>query len=196
MSILLIFKPYVQILQALGIPWCLITDGDFYEAETKTVDSKEKKFKHYHRIHQEGEEENFRGHELMIKMLIDLGYVSESEVPEDDFSEQEELLKRYGCFVGYYTLEVDMLDIADETGIEIFKTVYSEVRPGGRKQQKNFDNDLDSGNFWDVLKKIDDNVSKGRFAQRFVSHLIIDLVPEYIKEAIHDIIDKVTSAHE
>lgn len=190
------FKPYVQILQALDIPWCLITDGDFYEVEIKTVDGKEKKIKHYHRKHQKDGDLNFRGHELMLKMLIELGIVLESEIPYDDFSKQDELLKKNGCFVGFYTLEVDILDNADKTGIEIFKTVYSEVRPGGETQQKNFDNEIDSGNFWAALKKIDDNVSKGRFAQRFVSHLIMDLVPDFITEAIHEIINKVTTEHE
>ena len=32
------FKPYVQILQALNIPWCLVTDGDCYKVITSTVE--------------------------------------------------------------------------------------------------------------------------------------------------------------
>lgn len=42
------FKPYVQMLEALNIPWCLITDGDYYDLEIKTEDNKEKRIRHYH----------------------------------------------------------------------------------------------------------------------------------------------------
>lgn len=190
------FKPYVQILEALDIPWCLITDGDYYDLEIKIEGGKEKRIRHYHRIWQDGEPQHFRGLELMNKTNIDLGLIAEAEIQADNFPSQFDLLKSKGCFVGFYTLEIDTMKKGGSPGTEIFKTVYSEVRPGGEKQQKNFDDELDSENFWTALNKIENNVSKGRFAQRFASHLTLDAVPDYIKNAITEIIKKVTTAHE
>lgn len=190
------FKPYVQILEALAIPWCLITDGDYYDLEIKTEGDKEKRIRHYHQMWQDGKLQNFRGLELINRINIDLGLITEEEIHANNPSSQFDLLKNKGCFVGFYTLEVDTMVKGDSSGKEIFKKVYSEVRPGGKKQQKNFDNELDGNNFWAALDKIESNVSKGRFAQRFASHLTLDLVPDYIKNAITEIINKVTSAHE
>ncbi|CAM1362872.1 ATP-dependent endonuclease of the OLD family [Tenacibaculum litoreum] len=190
------FKPYVQILEALGIPWCLITDGDYYNLEIKTEDNKEKRIRHYHQIWQEGTPQHFRGLELMNKMNVELGLITEAEIQLDNFPSQFNLHKNKGCFVGFYTLEIDTMIKGGAQGKEILKTVYSEVRPGGEKQQKNFDDELDANNFWTALSKIEKNVSKGRFAQRFASHITLDLVPDYIQNAITEIIKKVTSTHE
>ena len=190
------FKPYVQILEALGIPWCLITDGDYYDLEIKTDGDNEKRIRHYHQMWQEGEPQHFRGLELMNNMNVDLGLITEAEILVDNFPSQLNLLKSKGCFVGFYTLEIDTMLKGGAQGKEILKIVYSEVRPGGKKQQKNFDDELDANNFWAALDKIESNVSKGRFAQRFASHLTLDSVPDYIKNAITEIINKVTIAHE
>jgi len=190
------FKPYVQILEALGIPWCLITDGDYYDLEIKKEGGKEKRIRHYHRMWQNGEAQHFRGVELLNKMNVDLELITEDEIQVDNFPSQLDLLKSKGCFVGFYTLEIDTMIEGGAKGKEILKTVYSEVRPGGKKQQKNFDDELDADNFWTALNKIENNVSKGRFAQRFASHLTLDSVPDYIKNAITEIIKKVTTAHE
>lgn len=190
------FKPYVQILEALGIPWCLITDGDYYNLEIKKEGKKEKRIRHYHQIWQEETPQHFRGLELMNKMNVELGLITAAEIQLDNFPSQFNLHKSKGCFVGFYTLEIDTMIKGGTQGKEIFKTVYSEVRPGGEKQQKNFDDELDADNFWTALSKIENNVSKGRFAQRFASHLTLDSVPDYIKNAITEIINKVTAAHE
>jgi|SRR5690554_742555 len=190
------FKPYVQILEALGIPWCLITDGDYYNLEIKKEGKKEKRIRHYHQICQEETPQHFRGLELMNKMNVELGLITAAEIDLDNIPSQFNLHKSKGCFVGFYTLEIDTMIKGGTQGKEIFKTVYSEVRPGGEKQQKNFDDELDADNFWTALSKIENNVSKGRFAQRLASHLTLDSVPDYIKNAITEIINKVTAAHE
>ncbi|PKD17678.1 hypothetical protein APR41_05570 [Salegentibacter salinarum] len=190
------FKPYVQILEALDIPWCLITDGDFYDLEIKTEGDKEKRIRHYHRMWQEKESQQYRGLELMNKMNVDLGIISEAEIQTDNIQGQFDLLEAKGCFVGFYTLEIDVMIKGGDEGKEILKKVYSEVRPGGERQQRNFNKELDKDNFWAALSKIESNVSKGRFAQRFTSHMTLNSVPDYIKSAINEIIKKVTTAHE
>ena len=190
------FKPYVQILNSLKIPWCLITDGDFYELEIIDDNGKEKRKKHYHRNWEEDKPQNFRGLELMNKMLVDLEVIKDVDIPTASFPEQFKLLVENGCFVGFYTFEIDSMNATNEEGLETLKKVYSEVRTGGEKEQENFNTELDNKNFWNGLKKIDNNVSKGRFAQRLSSHLTIDMVPPYIINAINEIIKKVRNIHE
>lgn len=190
------FKPYVQILNSLKIPWSLITDGDFYELEIIDDGGKEKKKKHYHRNWEVNKPQNFRGLELMNKMLVDLEIITDEDISIGNFPQQFQLLSENGCFVGFYTFEVDSMATTNAEGLETLKKVYSEVRTGGEKEQQNFNTELDNKNFWNGLKKIDNNVSKGRFAQRLSSHMTIDMVPPYIVNAINDIIKKVKNIHE
>lgn len=190
------FKPYVQILQALSIPWCLITDGDFYKLVIHTEEETEKRERHYHRMWQNGEPKHFRGLELLTQMALDVDLIKTEENKPNHSDKQFDLLKDKGCFVGFYTFEIDTMLKGEVNRNEILKTVYSEVRPGGNTQQKNFEEDLDNKDYWAALKKIEGNVGKGRFAQRFASLLTLDLAPEYIKEAIHSITTKVTTNHE
>lgn len=186
------FKPYINILNALKIPWTLITDGDYYDlVEEEDADGKQITKKKYHRLNTDGGiNENFRGLEIILAILVDLGFCKEEDIP-DRTGDQDDFLKKLGCFTGYYTHEVDMLDQNGDEAITLFSKVYSETRTGGARQQKNFDDDLNEGKYWKALKKIDDNIGKGRFAQRLSVHLTLDIVPEYIKNGIQDIIDKV-----
>ena len=55
----------------------------------------------------------------------------------------------------------------------------------------NFEMDLDTGEYWSALKKIEGNISKGRFSQRLASDLIAELIPKYINDGIATIIKKV-----
>lgn len=185
------FKPYAQILNKLNIPWCLITDGDYYELETKTVSGKEKKIKHYHRNWVEGTPQNFRGIELMNKMIVDIELCKNEDIPTHDFNQSLKFLSENGCFVGFYTFEIDSMMAGADESKRIYKTVYSQVKPGGKKQQQNFDDKLDGNDFWGALSKIEANVSKGRFAQRLSAELTLDLVPKYIKDALTEIAKKV-----
>ena len=89
-----------------------------------------------------------------------------------------------------------MMDNADENGIEILKSVYDELKPGGAKMQKNFETLMDKEDYWSALGKIEDNISKGRFAQRIVDGLIPELVPDYINEGIKTIVQKVKDSYE
>jgi len=188
------FKPYVRLLEALNIPWCLVTDGDYYEVEIKKVEGeKDKITEHFHRMYKNGVNYKLRGINLMNKMISELGMLPEDHIPSDDISNQSKLLESKGCFVGFYTFEVDSMLKGEN---EIYKKVYSEVRPGGEQQQKNFDKVLDNGEYWKALKKIENNVSKGRFAQRLSSHLTLDMTPDYIQKGIKEIIKLVKNNYE
>ncbi len=185
------FKPYVQLLNTLHIPWILFTDGDYYEI--KTVKDKksgnDKEVRVYH-IRETGADKFYKGHENIQRLLLSTGMIKEEEIPED-YNHQVDLFRKNGCFVGKYTLEVDMMEETNQQGIGKLKSVYNELKPGGEEMQENFEEALDDGDFWEALKKIDNNISKGRFAQRLASELIIELPPDYVKEGIKSIIGKI-----
>jgi putative ATP-dependent endonuclease of OLD family len=191
------FKPYVQILQALNIPWCLITDGDCYKNITSTDSAgKEVTKKKYHEIVVATDSIGYRGTELISKTLRDLDICTSDDLEVEEGSDLQSKLLQYNCFVGYYTNEVDTMIKCKAVDLEVFKKVYSELRPGGETQQLNFDKELDSKNYWKALKKIDNNISKGRFAQRFASNIKLEMVPQYIQSAITFIVDSVKNNNE
>lgn len=168
------FRPYIQLLQALNIPWVLCTDGDYYEVEDYINEKKEEKQRRVNHIlnTKSGRPKGWAGNDNIIKILNDLGISDDKMLNDIDLNDN-------GCFIGYYTLEVDMMDNCKSTGIDIIKSIFGDMRSGGEKMQKNFEKRLDSGDFWGALARIEDEISKGRFAQRLASELTIDLVPEY-----------------
>ena len=191
------FKPYIQLLNALNIPWILFTDGDYYELE-KIKDSEsdeDKTVRKYHIMSTGADFVNYRGNEIIEKLLVDLDIISSKDI-SDDYDEQDKLFRKKGCFIGMYTFEVDMMMNAGVNGINILKSIYSELIDGGKKMQQNFDAELDKGEYWKALRKIEDNISKGRFAQRLANELIPELIPDYIKKGIDKIIKKVQKNNE
>ena len=189
------FKPYVQLLKTLNIPWILFTDGDYYEKRTvKNKNNEDKEERVYH-IKKTDEVGYYRGNENIKELLVSLDTLIEGEVPED-YSDQDELFHKNSCFVGKYTLEVDMMEETNKDGIKLLKAIYSELKPGGEEMQKNFEDALDAEDYWLALKKIDNNISKGRFAQRLASDLTPSLIPEYIQDGINAIIEKIKESYE
>jgi putative ATP-dependent endonuclease of OLD family len=190
------FKPYIQLLNTLNIPWVLFTDGDYYEikVEKSKKTGKDKNVRVYHII-ATGADAHYKGNENIRDILIELNFLEEEDIPSD-FSKQDKLFKDIGCFIGEYTLEVDMMNNTDEDGIEILKKVYDELKPGGDEMQENFEEALDTEDYWSALRKIDGNISKGRFAQRLVDELIPELVPNYINDGIEAIVQKVKDSYE
>lgn len=186
------FKPYIQLLNTLSIPWILFTDGDYYEIEKyDDKDGNPKTRRIYHIMDEDrGRDYSYKGKENIFNILLELGIIEPDTEIEDLNFEQN------GCFIGEYTLEVDMMDNAEDDGMDVLKSVYDELRPGGAKMQENFEKRLDEEDYWGALQKIEDNISKGRFAQRLVDELIPELVPDYIKEGIDAIVQKVKDSYE
>jgi putative ATP-dependent endonuclease of the OLD family len=186
------FKPYIQLLNTLNIPWVLLTDGDYYEIEEYFDEEGNTKYKRNYHIMDEdtGRDYNYKGKENIFNILLELGIIEPDNEEEDvDFEEN-------GCFIGEYTLEVDMMVNANGDGIGVLKSVYGELKSGGVKMQKNFETRLDEEDYWGALGKIEYNISKGRFAQRLADELIPELVPDYIKEGIEAIVQKVKDSYE
>lgn len=170
------FKPYVQLLEELEIPWCLITDGDYYELDKDNN-------RIYHTL-KTGAKHGYAGFNMVEKTLLDLQLIDEDDAKKS-LKEKEELFKELGCFIGEYTLEVDIMAEGGKDGANVLKNVFSELRPGGARQQQNFEDLLDNGNYYDALNRIEmPEIGKGRFAQRLAPNLILKQMPPHVKKAI------------
>ncbi|MBZ4042585.1 ATP-dependent nuclease [Flavobacterium hibisci] len=191
------FKPYIQLLNELCIPWILFTDGDYYEKNI-TVDTDTHKTKVEKKFHilKTGADEFYKGNENISSILVSIGELTKEEIPEADYIAQNALFCDEGCYIGTYTFEVDLLMNADEAELTIIKSIYGELIKGKKQMLKNFENDIDSKSFWEALQKIDNNIGKGRFAQRLAGSLTKNMIPEYISKGIEDIINAVKDEHE
>jgi len=185
------FKPYVKLLKELKIPFAVITDGDFYY---KDKDKDGDDIKIYHDMHNDKDPRDigYLGHDIVCKIFTDL------ELMEDDIltkkpANQDEDFRKLGFFVGYYTLEVDIMDqCTEEESKDIIYNVFCSLTDGGKRQKENFKKEINNQNYWKCLAKIESNsIGKGRFAQTFSSACVKDHIPEYINDAIDYIYDEV-----
>lgn len=187
------FKPYIQLLEALEIPWVLFTDGDYYRNVTVMVEGKPKTKREYHRMHEEGDDVGYAGNENVGTILVDLDIITENP---DSIADQDKLYREKGCFVGKYTMEVDMFETMDSDNLSKIKRIYKELTNGGVRKLKNFNDALDAEEYWKALSKIEASISKGRFAQRLASEIIEDMIPEYISTGIAESIKIVKEQYE
>jgi putative ATP-dependent endonuclease of OLD family len=187
------FKPYIQLLETLEIPWVLFTDGDYYRNVTIIIDGESKTKREYHRIHEEGDDPGYAGNENIGAILSDLGIIG--DIP-DTFSDQEDIFRENACFVGEYTMEVDMFKKMDADGLGTIKKIYRELTNGGARKLKNFNDALDDEDYWGALSKIEASISKGRFAQRLASEMTEDMIPGYVSEGIAEAIKIVKEQYE
>lgn len=183
------FKPYVKLLMQLNIPFVVITDGDFYiikEGEEK------KQFHIMDDSREEYDEWGYLGLENVEALIEELGIISD-DTP-DDINEKYKLFKELGFFVGNNTLEVDMMVSAeeDDSALKVFCEIFNNLTEGGERQKNNFKNEIKNRQYWKCLKKIEGNgIGKGRFAQTFTGRVVQECIPEYVKEAIEYIYEKV-----
>ncbi|CEE02675.1 ATP-dependent endonuclease of the OLD family [Caldibacillus thermoamylovorans] len=186
------FDPYVKFLDMLGIPYVCITDGDYYA----WVKEKEEPKRKYHIVVDDSHISNgYLGLERIGDLLVKLQKINNSSLPKD-LDEQEELFAKNGFFIGYYTMEVDIMDACSESnqGKDIICNIFNELTTGGERQKENFKRELNSGDYWSCLRKIENcenEVGKGRFAQRLSLMCIKDHIPKYIENAIDYIYSKI-----
>ncbi|MBG9543231.1 hypothetical protein ABE29_10635 [Cytobacillus firmus] len=125
------------------------------------------------------------------KILLELGKVDENHIPSD-INDADEFYKQYDFFIGIHTMEIDMMDTSRDK--EIFTKVFNELTSGGTIQKKNFKDSINSKNYVDCLKKVENKhsrIGKGRFAQGLSTECTKDNIPSYIEEAIQSIFSKV-----
>jgi putative ATP-dependent endonuclease of the OLD family len=186
------FKPYVKFLDTLGIPYVVITDGDFYTFELK--DGKEKKI--FGRLSTENNKKwGWDGNDRIRDLIITLNKVPEKDIPSD-YSEQDKLFNEHGFYIGTHTFEVEIMDKI-ETGSKeesIIINLFNVLTMGGQKQKENFKKELQNGEYISCLNKIESShsgIGKGRFAQHLSIMCTEKHIPDYIKDAIISIFTKV-----
>lgn len=184
------FTPYVKLLRYLGVPYTIITDGDFYHIPKGNDERK------YHVMQEEIPDEDewgYLGLEIVKKMVVGLGINGTTPIPEDA-NKQDELYQSYGIFVGDYTFEVDMMEMCHgkEISTQVIIDLFNELTTGKAQQKENFKNEIKGQQYWKCLKKIESNgIGKGRFAQKLVAKCNKDHIPYYIQKAIEYIYKKV-----
>lgn len=185
------FKPYIKLLRCLGVPYAVITDGDFYHV------SKGKDEREYHIMNadtaEDDEEIGYLGLEVIKKAVIELGLKTEDEIPEDADAE-DKLYRTLGIFVGNYTFEVDMMEHChgNEEATQIIIDLFNELTTGKDAQKANFKSEIEREKYWKCLKKIESNgIGKGRFSQKLAVKCQKEHIPNYIKKAIDYIYEKV-----
>lgn len=185
------FTPYVKLLHNLDIPYAVITDGDFYVVNDK--DERE-----YHKMDTDKTaNRGWLGMEIIESMVSQLKLNGEDELPKE-VEKLDEVFKKLGLFVGYYTFEVDMMEKtamkedSKEENLNIISDLFSDLTIGGTVQKRNFKTEIMSGEYWKCLRKIEGNgIGKGRFSQKFAHICKQEHVPDYIEEAIEYIYEKV-----
>lgn len=183
------FLPYAKLLNNLSIPCAIITDGDFYSIEDKEGESVRK----YHVLHKDDmkQECGWLGVERIKDLIIKLDLKKQEEI-EDDIEQQEKTFNKLGMFIGNYTIEVDIMEKSQEAEKKILCEIFNELTSGGERQKHNFKSELETGEYWKCLNKIENNnIGKGRYAQRLSTQCMIGHIPDYIKNAINYICNEV-----
>jgi putative ATP-dependent endonuclease of OLD family len=173
------FLPYIQFLKKMGIPYAVITDGDFYYLNTE--DSKE-----YHTLKTDTDKRTFGylGIENSKKVLSSVGIIFREDIPEEEF---RKLAVENGIFIGEYTFEVDIMKISKLTpeSLKGIINTYNSIETTSAAKQEKFYEELSTGKFFMCLKRIEANgFGKGRFAQRFSDECVKENIPLYIKKSI------------
>lgn len=179
------FKPYISLLKSLKIPYVILTDGDYYYIDQDTGE------KIYHVLGDQSHKKfGYLGLELAHNTLSELNVVNTPFIQDNDLQKY----RSEGYFFSNYTLEVDlMFSSNDEEGRTAMIETFSELTSGQDQQKLNFRVELESGDYYSCLRKIENSsnkVGKGRFAQRLSSYADVLNVPSYLKDAIEEIIIK------
>lgn len=185
------FKPYIKLLRYLGVPYAVITDGDFYHIP-KGQDERV-----YHIMSadtaEDDEEIDYLGLEIIKKTIVELGIKTEDEIPQDVDAEYE-LYRMIGIFVGNYTFEVDMMEHChgNSGATQVIIDLFNELTTGKDAQKANFKSEIETEKYWKCLKKIESNgIGKGRFSQKMAVKCRKEHIPNYIEKAIDYIYQKV-----
>lgn len=180
------FSPYRKFANALGIPNAVLTDGDYYH----TIITEEGKEKKKYGDLESDDHEGFgyagleRAKEI-CQCCIDVLYGKKF----DDFnaSKQDDIFKFLGIFVGNQTLEIDIFSKCETEEQKQICSVFEELTAGGVQQNSSFSRNFSKKEYDRCLRQIEashSGIGKGRFAQRLSSRITVNMVPDYVHDAI------------
>lgn len=135
----------------------------------------------------------YLGYDLAYETLVELNKITLREIPQtSDLKIQK--LNEFGIYAGEYTLEVEIMRVCgDDNDLKtVISVIYNDLTLGGDIQKRNFRNELDQKEYWKCLSKIEGKgIGKGRFAQKLAAVSRVGHVPQYVKDAIENIISNV-----
>jgi putative ATP-dependent endonuclease of OLD family len=148
------FLPYIKILQALDIPWAVITDLD---PRTKVDGNKR------------------------VATIAHALFTGEEKLPVGAKAiHRAKQAKKQGLFVGTHTFEIDLFT----SGIDLMiKEALVELAPSETARTRAKSWTPAAFNSVQMLKDIE-VIGKGRFAQRLAQKLPEGACPSYIREAL------------
>lgn len=83
--------------------------------------------------------------------------------------------------------------VSDTKAQKVIYVTFNELTLGGQQQQANFKSELENGDYYACLRKIensDNGIGKGRFPQRLSTKCLKTHIPRYIEWAITNIYEK------
>jgi len=163
------FKPYVKFLEALGIPFSVITDWDSEKGQKRAAEL----IAIIGTLRKEAELDAF------VQWLMDT----------DEWEDFDARTGEFGIFTNADTLEVDLVKGDYE------EAIFATLREGdfGEKRMARIDGweaDMKTFDRKQFLALVDD-IGKGRFAQRLATRIQGIDVPPYIASAIQHVVDRV-----
>ena len=176
------FLPFVKILESLHIPYVVITDGDHYYEKNGE--------KEYHLDSSDSKIEGYLGIDRIEKICSEMG----KKLLEKENNKKKDEMMNYGFYVGEETLEVDIMSKSreNEEATKIIIDTFNSLTQGGDLKKKRFKENLEASHYWECLKRIEDpDIGKGRFSQVLSSKITKENVPNYIKNAIENLSNKV-----
>lgn len=193
------FEPYRQFAEALGLPYVIVTDGDYYHQ----VDGK-RKFGDL--ASDDDVEYGYAGIDrskifsgIADKLEDYLASEYEEGISFDDLETEDQIafFRSGGIFIGNHTFEVDIFcncgTPATNEG-QIICRVFDELTTGGQQQKQNFKNRMSNSQYDKCLAQIESSYSqigKGRFSQRLSSYATRPMIPDFIEAAINQITELV-----
>jgi putative ATP-dependent endonuclease of OLD family len=168
------FRPYAKFLVGLGIPFAAITDWDPIQGKKPLGRNRSLRLVKDIETQRTGTEPT--------ALIEELDGIAD----HDEFAERCEA---YGIYTNSRTLEVDLFD--DGFAAAIIAVLREYPFSAARKEQiDNWEADpekLDPA----LLLKMIDTIGKGRFAQRMLSYIDGIEAPDYIKDAIKYVAERV-----
>lgn len=168
------FRPYAKFLVGLGIPFAVITDWDPIQGKKPLGRNRSLRLVKDIETQRTGTEPT--------ALIEELDGIAD----HDEFAERCEA---YGIYTNSRTLEVDLFD--DGFAAAIIAVLREYPFSAARKEHiDNWEADpkqLDPA----LLLKMIDTIGKGRFAQRMLSYIDGIEAPDYIKDAIKYVAERV-----
>ncbi|WP_083244669.1 ATP-dependent nuclease [Lysinibacillus fusiformis] len=185
------FKPYITFFKQLGVPYVVITDGDYYyyNKEGKKV---------FNEIYSESHENyGYDGIDRMRALNEEVGLFPKETLNEKmDFNDMDKIFNENHIFIGNHTLETDIMECIEdcEGSKNILFDLFESLTSGGDGQKANFKTSYNAGEYDKCLAKIESShskIGKGRFAQSLASKCTSKFNPSYVKNAIEDILKQI-----